>query len=64
MTTALILNIALSIVVLAGVVGMLARSILIQQNDRLVTGVVRLSRRRRQASARARFVGTAVQDRA
>jgi hypothetical protein len=63
MTTALTLNIILSTVVLATVLGLLARAILTQDGDKVVTDVVRASRRRR-AAARARFVGTAVQHRA
>lgn len=45
------------------VLGMLAWAIPTHWNDRHVTDVVRLVRRRRRIAARARLVGTAVNDR-
>ena len=62
MTIALVLNIVLATVVVVGIVGMLAWSIATQDVD-APNGLVRNARRRR-ASARSRFVGRTVENRA
>jgi hypothetical protein len=63
MTAALILNVVLATVVVVGIVGMLGWSIVAQNSD-AVHGRVHSARRRRRATARARFVGRTVEHRA
>jgi hypothetical protein len=53
------LNILFATIVIVGIVGMLAWSIVGQDVD--ATGVLRSARRRRRTTARAQFIGRSVQ---
>ena len=62
MSIVVILNIVFATLVIAGIVGMLAWSILSQNVDAPAAAVP--SRRRRRATARPKFVGRTVENRA
>jgi hypothetical protein len=57
------LNIMFATIVIVGIVGMLAWSIVGQDVD-AATGVLRSVRRRRRTTARAQFIGRSVENRA
>jgi hypothetical protein len=57
------LNIMLATIVIVGIVGMLAWSIVGHDVD-AATGLLRSARRRRRTTTRARFVGRTVEHRA
>jgi hypothetical protein len=57
------LNIFLAAIVIVGIVGMLAGSVVAQNRD-ASTGTPRTARRRRRATARAQFVGRTIENRA
>jgi len=54
------LNILFAAIVIVGIVGMLAWSIVGQDRD-AATGLLRSARRRRRTTARAQFIGRSVQ---
>ena len=54
------LNILFATIVIVGIVGMLAWSIVGQDRD-AATGLLRSARRRRRTTARAQFIGRSVQ---
>jgi hypothetical protein len=54
------LNILFAAIVIVGIVGMLAWSIVGQDRD-ATTGLLRSARRRRRTTARAQFIGRSVQ---
>ncbi len=57
------LNIMFATIVIVGIVGMLAWSIVGQDVD-AATGLLRNARRRRRTTARAQFIGRSVENRA